>query len=415
MYVKRNIYKESRTMENLSLYIHIPFCVRKCHYCDFLSAPCDDMTKQDYVDALCGEIIERAESFRNKKVDTIFFGGGTPSVLSGEQMEQIMGTVREYFQILPEAEITMEMNPGTVDEEKLAGYKRVGINRLSIGLQSANNEELKVLGRIHTWEEFLHTWEMVRGAGFTNVNIDLMSALPGQTVETYAETLEKVLQLKPEHISAYSLIVEEGTLFHDWFGEDGERQEELPDEATDRHMYEMTEQKLEEKGYYRYEISNYALPGYECKHNVGYWKRKEYLGLGLGSASLLFQESADGLCKNIRCSNVADLNCYLNIGMEQDMFGEFIHDENMWTAEQTKLTKKDQMEEFMFLGLRMMEGVSLEEFEKQFGKSMEEIYGSKLVKLEKQGLLERKEASGRFALTKKGIDVSNQVFVEFLL
>lgn len=402
-------------MKNLSLYIHIPFCVRKCHYCDFLSAPCDDMTKQDYVDALCGEIIERAESFRNKKVDTIFFGGGTPSVLSAEQMEQIMGTVREHFQVLPEAEITMEMNPGTVDEEKLAGYKRVGINRLSIGLQSANNDELKVLGRIHTWEEFLHTWEMVRNAGFTNVNIDLMSALPGQTVETYAETLEKVLQLKPEHISAYSLIVEEGTLFHDWFGEDGERQEELPDEATDRHMYEMTEQKLEEKGYYRYEISNYALPGYECKHNVGYWKRKEYLGLGLGSASLLFQESADGLCKNIRCSNVADLNCYLNIGMEQDMFGEFIHDENMWTAEQTKLTKKDQMEEFMFLGLRMMEGVSLEEFEKQFGKSMQEIYGNKLTKLEKQGLLEQKGDLGRYALTKTGIDVSNQVFVEFLL
>ena len=402
-------------MKNLSLYIHIPFCVRKCHYCDFLSAPCDDMTKQDYVDALCGEIIERAGSFCNKKVDTIFFGGGTPSVLSAEQMEQIMGTVREHFQILPEAEITMEMNPGTVDEEKLVGYKRVGINRLSIGLQSANNEELKVLGRIHTWEEFLHTWEMVRNAGFTNVNVDLMSALPGQTVETYVETLEKVLALKPEHISAYSLIVEEGTLFHDWFGEDGERQEELPDEATDRHMYEMTEQKLEEKGYYRYEISNYALPGFECKHNVGYWKRKEYLGLGLGSASLLFKETADGLCKNIRCSNVADLGCYLNIGMEQDLFGEFIHDENMWTAEQTKLTKKDQMEEFMFLGLRMMEGVSLEEFEKQFGKSMQEIYGNKLTKLEKHGLLEKKEDSGRYALTKQGIDISNQVFVEFLL
>ena len=415
MYVKRNIYKESRTMENLSLYIHIPFCMRKCHYCDFLSAPCDDATKQDYVDALCGEIIERAESFRKKKVDTIFLGGGTPSVLSSEQMEQIMTTVREYFQILPEAEITMEMNPGTVDEEKLAGYQRAGINRLSIGLQSANNEELKVLGRIHTWEEFLHTWEMVRKAGFTNVNIDLMSALPGQTVETYAETLERVLKLKPEHISAYSLIVEEGTLFDDWFGEDGERHEELPDEATDRHMYEMTEQKLKENGYYRYEISNYALPGYECKHNIGYWKRKEYLGLGLGSASLLFKKTENGMCKNIRCSNVSDLNCYLNIGMEQDMFGEFIHDENRWTAEHTGLTKKDQMEEFMFLGLRMMEGVSLEEFKKQFGKSMEEIYGSKLVKLEKQGLLERKEASGRFALTKKGIDVSNQVFVEFLL
>ena len=187
------------------------------------------------------------------------------------------------------------------------------------------------------------------------------------------------------------------------------------DEATDRHMYEMTEQKLEEKGYYRYEISNYAFPGFECKHNVGYWKRKEYLGLGLGSASLLFKETADGLCKKLRCWNVADLGCYLIIGMEQDMGGEFIHDENMLTAEQTKLTKKDQMEEFMFLGLRMMEGVSLEEFEKQFGKSMQEIYGNKLTKLEKQGLLEKKEDSGRYALTKQGIDISNQGFVEFLL
>ena len=402
------------TMKNLSLYIHIPFCVRKCNYCDFLSAPCDDITKQEYVDALCGEIIERAESFREKPVDTIFFGGGTPSVLSGEQMEQIMGTVREYFQILPEAEISMEMNPGTVDKEKLESYKKTGINRISIGLQSANNEELKVLGRIHTWEGFLRTWEMVREAGFTNVNIDLMSALPGQTVESYSETLDKVLKLKPEHISAYSLIVEEGTLFDEWYGEDGERQDQLPDEATDRHMYEMTEQKLEENGYYRYEISNYALPGYECKHNIGYWKRKEYLGLGLGSASLLFKETTGGLCKNIRCSNVSDLNCYLNIGMEQDMFGEFIHDENMWTAEQTKLTKKDQMEEFMFLGLRMMEGVSSQEFEDQFGQSLQEVYGSKIEKLETQGLLEQKEESGRYALTKKGIDVSNQVFVEFL-
>ena len=401
-------------MENLSLYIHIPFCVRKCNYCDFLSAPCDDKTKQEYVDTLCGEIIERAEAFRNRKVDTIFFGGGTPSVLSGEQMKKIMETIIEYFQILPEAEITMEMNPGTVDKEKLACYKKVGINRLSIGLQSANNEELKVLGRIHTWEEFLKTWEMVREVGFTNVNIDLMSALPNQTVESYTDTLEKVLALKPEHISAYSLIVEEGTLFDEWFGDDGNRQNELPDEVTDRRMYEITEQKLEENGYYRYEISNYALKGYECKHNIGYWKRKEYLGLGLGSASLLFDYTKEGEKKNIRCSNVSNLNCYLNIGVEQDMFGEIIHDEYKWTQEQTKLTKKDQMEEFMFLGLRMMEGISPVEFEEQFGKSLQEVYGKKLTKLTNQGLLELIEDTGNYALTKQGIDVSNQVFVEFL-
>ncbi len=410
-------------MNNLSLYIHIPFCVRKCNYCDFLSAPCDEKTRQEYVDALCYEIKERAVRFRDRKVDTVFFGGGTPSMLSGEQMTKIMENVREHFQILPEAEISMEMNPGTVDREKLQCYKRAGINRLSIGLQSANNEELKVLGRIHTWEDFLHTWEMVREEGFTNVNIDLMSALPGQNVETYTETLDKVLALKPEHISAYSLIVEEGTLFDDWFGEEAARVKdipdfvkklELPDEITDRQMYELTEKKLEEKGYYRYEISNYAMPGYECKHNVGYWKRKEYLGLGLGSASLLSDNLTDGK-KNIRCSNTADLNCYLNISVEPGMFGDHFFDENKWVSEQSRLTKKDQMEEFMFLGLRMMEGISPAEFEKQFGQSLQEVYGSKIKKIEKQGLLEYRKDNGNYALTKQGIDVSNQVFVEFLL
>ena len=225
-------------MNDLSLYIHIPFCVRKCNYCDFLSAPCDEDTRQRYVESLCREIEERAEIFRNKKVDTIFFGGGTPSILLAEQMEKIMSAVRKVFRIQTDAEISMEMNPGTVDREKLEAYKRLGINRLSIGLQSANNEELKTLGRIHTWEDFLQTWNMVREVGFTNVNIDLMSALPGQTLESYEETLRKVLALKPEHISAYSLILEEGTPFYEWFGEDGKCQKELPDEVTDRIQFQ---------------------------------------------------------------------------------------------------------------------------------------------------------------------------------
>lgn len=344
-------------------------------------------------------------------------------MLSGEQMTKIMDALKKGFEILPEAEISMEMNPGTVDREKLQCYKKAGINRLSIGLQSANNEELKTLGRIHTWEDFLQTWEMVREEEFTNVNIDLMSALPGQKLETYTETLDKVLALKPEHISAYSLIVEEGTLFDDWFGEEAARVRdipdyvknlELPDEITDRQMYELTEKKLEENGYYRYEISNYAMPGYECKHNVGYWKRKEYLGLGLGSASLLADNPLKGK-KNIRCSNTADLNCYLNISVEPGMFGDHFFDENKWVSERTGLTKNDQMEEFMFLGLRMMEGISPAEFEKQFGQSLQEVYGSKIEKLEKQGLLEYRKENGNYALTKQGIDVSNQVFVEFLL
>lgn len=402
-------------MNDLSLYIHIPFCVRKCNYCDFLSAPCDEDTRQRYVESLCREIEERAEIFCNKKVDTIFFGGGTPSILLAEQMEKIMSAVRKVFRIQTDAEISIEMNPGTVDREKLEAYKRLGINRLSIGLQSANNEELKTLGRIHTWEDFLQTWNTVREIGFTNVNIDLMSALPGQTLESYEETLRKVLALKPEHISAYSLIVEEGTPFYEWFGEDGKRQKELPNEVTDRQMYELTKKLLEEQGYYRYEISNYALKGYECKHNVGYWKRKEYLGLGLGAASLI---------ADVRCTNITDLKTYLEVGEQKDCAHvcqkkkqesvEIDTTSQMWIEEQTELSQTDQMEEFMFLGLRMMEGVSPEEFEKQFGKTLQETYGKQLIKLEEQGLLEFCEETKNYALTLQGIDVSNQVFAEFL-
>ena len=398
-------------MSQLSLYIHIPFCVRKCNYCDFLSAPCDEKTRQDYVNVLCREIAQRAEEFQDRKVDTIFFGGGTPSILSPEQMEQIVSTIRRHFQILSDAEISIEMNPGTVNKEKLVTYKKLGINRLSIGLQSANNEELKILGRIHTWEEFTQTWKIVREAGFFNVNIDLMSALPGQTLESYEETLRKVLGLKPEHISAYSLIIEEGTQFYKWFEEECEGQDEqvgqenatdvnevlgirkskaIPDEITDRKMYELTKALLEEHGYYRYEISNYALKGYECKHNIGYWKRKEYLGLGLGAASLI---------SDVRSTNITDLQTYLEVENQK---------------EETKLSATDQMEEFMFLGLRMMEGISPTEFEEQFGQSLQEVYGTQIAKLEKQGLLEFCRETQRYALTLQGIDVSNQVFVEFI-
>ena len=397
-------------MKDLSLYIHIPFCVKKCNYCDFLSASCEEETRQRYVDALCQEIKQQSEMFQDRNVDTVFFGGGTPSILSSGQIGQIMSAVRKGFRILTDAEITLEMNPGTVDKQKLETYKKLGINRLSIGLQSANNEELKVLGRIHTWEEFLQTWEMVREAGFLNVNIDLMSALPGQTPESYEETLRKVLTLKPKHISAYSLIVEEGTPFYEWFGENGKRQRELPDEITDRKMYELTKRMLEERGYYRYEISNYALKGYECKHNIGYWKRKEYLGLGLGAASLI---------SNIRCTNVTDLKKYLIIAEKKFIDEKKETPLERWKSQEvvtevTELSLEDQMEEFMFLGLRMMEGVSTAEFENCFGKTLSEVYGEAITKLEKQGLLKYSKENRRYVLTAQGIDISNQVFVEFL-
>lgn len=393
-------------MNPLSLYIHIPFCVQKCHYCDFLSAPCNEETKQEYVESLCVEIMQRSKQFKDRKIDTIFFGGGTPSILSAKQFGEIMTTVRQEFQVLPEAEISVEVNPGTVNREKLEAYKEYGVNRLSIGLQSANNEELKTLGRIHTWEVFVQTWNLVRELGFSNVNIDLMSALPGQTKESYENTLKKVLALKPEHISAYSLIIEEGTKFYEWFGEDSSQ---LPDEIVDRQMYELTGEVLEEHGYYRYEISNYALKGYECRHNVGYWKRKEYLGLGLGAASLI---------SNVRSSNVSELEEYLELGqkmkLQMERQEEGKNKEIKWIAGQEELSEKDQMEEFMFLGLRMMEGVSITEFEKQFGESIYDLYGKPIANLEKQGLLKFDEKTQRYALTGYGIDVSNQVFVEFI-
>ena len=320
-------------MNHLSLYIHIPFCVRKCHYCDFLSAPCNEEIRREYVETLCTEIAQRAKRFKDRKVDTIFFGGGTPSLLSAELFGKIMTVLRQEFQIFSEAEISVEVNPGTVDREKLEAYQKLGVNRLSIGLQSADNEELKTLGRIHTWETFEKTWNLVRELGFSNVNIDLMSALPGQTLESYERTLRKVLGLKPEHISAYSLIIEEGTKFYEWFGEEEDvaqvteevqdsnlvdmvaafKAKKLPDEITDRQMYEMTRDILEQYGYHRYEISNYALKGYECKHNVGYWKRKEYLGLGLGAASLV---------ANVRSSNVSELATYLEVGQKVKKIAE---------------------------------------------------------------------------------------------
>ncbi len=394
-------------MKNISLYIHIPFCIKKCNYCDFLSASCTEETRQKYVQALCREMSDKALVYKDRLVDTVFFGGGTPSVLSEKEITEIMNKIKENFKLMQEAEITMEVNPKTITKEKLATYQRLGINRLSVGLQSANDEELKRLGRIHTWEDFLESWNMIREAGFHNVNIDIMSALPEQTCRSYEGTLEKVLKLRPEHISAYSLIIEEGTLFYQWYGPESNGKEKLPSEDTEREMYQMTEEFLKKHGYERYEISNYALPGYECKHNIGYWKRKEYLGLGLGAASLLEKEYKEagktetGKKKMLRASNLTSLE-------------EYLYSNKSWEEEITNLSTKDAMEEFMFLGLRMMEGISGEEFENTFGISLDEVYGKQIKKLMEQGLLEYHQKNKRIALTKYGIDVSNYVFVEFI-
>ena len=382
-------------MGRLGIYIHIPFCQKKCNYCDFLSAPPRKQGEQKrYVEALGREIQREAKGYEGYRADTLFFGGGTPSLLQEDELERLIAALREGFQIEADAEITMEVNPGTVSRAKLECYRRLGINRLSIGLQSADDEELKELGRIHSWQDFLTTWQAVRECGFTNVNVDLMSALPGQTKEGYENTLMKVLALRPEHISAYSLIIEEETPFYSRFGSGGEEAGRLPDEEEERLMYERTGELLLEHGYERYEISNYSRPGFSCKHNIGYWTGKEYLGLGLGASSLIAHR---------RCSRERNLTAYIDKVMAEE--GTVV-----W---QESLSRQEEMAEFMFLGLRLTQGISLEEFKERFGTGSEEKYGKQIEGLIQKGLLYT-PTEGRLALTKKGVDVSNQVFLEFL-
>ena len=382
-------------MKELELYLHIPFCVKKCNYCDFLSAPAEEETRAAYVDALLEEI-RGFEDPEDYEVVTVFFGGGTPSILPGQEIFRIMEALREKFSFRKGAEITLEANPGTVDKEKLSCYKKAGINRLSFGLQSADAEELKKLGRIHTWEKFLESFQLAREAGFSNINVDLMSALPGQTKESWEKTLRQVLALQPEHISAYSLIIEEGTPFYQLYEKDverrdaGEEPELLPSEEEERAMYEATGRILKEQGYLHYEISNYAKPGRECRHNLGYWQRRDYLGFGLGASTLL---------NPVRYKNAEDLEAYLGGDFSKKEF--FV------------LTKDNQIEETMFLGLRVLEGVSKEKFREQFSCELRVVYRKELEKLEQEGLLE--EEGDFVRLTSRGIDLSNPVLAEFLL
>lgn len=371
----------------LSIYIHIPFCVQKCAYCDFLSAPATGKVQEQYLHMLMQEIKQRSTAYAGRYVvESIFIGGGTPTCVDAGLLCQVLSEVKEYFCVKENAEISMECNPGTADEQALRRYRKAGINRLSIGLQSTEDRLLKKLGRIHSYAQFLQTYHTARKIGFTNINIDLMSALPEQTLEDYAKTLDEVLALEPEHISAYSLIVEEGTPFYDM-------ELDLPDEDTEREMYELTRQKLLEKGYTRYEISNYAKEGYACKHNQVYWQRGEYLGLGLGSASLLKEGGTEK-----RLKNNSVLTSYLR--------GDFSNEEEQ------QLTKREAMEEFFFLGLRLMRGVSLFEFVKEYGEDTIADFDEAIVRNIADGLLEQEGEWLR--LTQRGIDVSNYVFERFL-
>lgn len=377
----------------ISLYLHIPFCVKKCHYCDFLSFPGCSLSRQaEYVDAMIQEIHAYCEAAEDYEVKTIFLGGGTPSLLEEELVERLFHELYSVWRAAPETEITIEANPGTLSREKLIGYHTIGINRLSLGLQSTIAQELETIGRIHNYEQFLANYYLAREAGFDNINIDIMSALPGQTLISYGKTLERILKLQPEHISSYSLILEEGTDF--W--ENAEIERALPSEQTERIMYHYTKKCLQNAGYERYEISNYAKPGYACIHNQVYWTGGEYLGLGLGAASYW---------KGARFSNTPDMEEY----MENCSRARITENRK----EIVTATQKSRMEEYMFLGLRMIRGVSIREFERRFGIPMNRIYGTVIRSYIGQGLL--KIEQDRLMLTERGIDVSNSVMADFLL
>lgn len=372
------------------IYIHIPFCRQKCLYCDFVSGCGSDDDMQKYQKALINEI---ESTVIEDTVDSIFFGGGTPSLYPKEYIGEILKLLRKKAVFEENNECTIETNPGTLSYDKLSYYKSIGINRLSIGLQSTNDIELRKLGRIHTFKDFLESYDNARKAGFKNINIDLMSAIPGQTIDSYKDTLKKIIELNPEHISAYSLIIEEGTPFYERYYGDEKFKIQLPDEDAEREMYYYTKEYLEKKGYLRYEISNYAKDGYECKHNMKYWSRINYYGFGAAAASLV---------NNIRYRNIDDRKEYI------DSFGEI----DKIRIEKEELSLKEQMEEFMFLGLRKTKGVNIQEFEKKFKKKVTETYGKVIDKNIKNGLLKQEE--GRLFLTDRGTDISNYVMSEFL-
>lgn len=374
----------------LELYIHIPFCIRKCNYCDFLSFPETESGIAQYCHALKEEIKRTGDQAEGIGVRSVFIGGGTPSILEAEQITEIMTCIRNNFSIEKNAEITIESNPGTLNAEKLNCYHELGINRLSIGLQSTDDDCLRRLGRIHTFQEFEKNYEQARKSGFQNINIDLMSGLPGQSLRGYEDTLNRVTELKPEHISSYSLIIEEGTPFY----KSDSVLQQLPDEDTERKMYERTKEILAQQGYERYEISNYARQGRECIHNLGYWEQVPYLGMGLGASS--FYNGA-------RFSNERNFRKYLSTP-----YLPFEHREDY-----VQVSREEQMEDTMIFGLRKMKGISVSEFEREFGTPIWEMYGSVIERYSNLGLLIQEGDVLR--LTDAGIDVSNRIFEDFIL
>ena len=384
-------------LKRLGIYVHIPFCAKKCNYCDFYSLASGEDEKKAYIEALKREIREVSKNVNHEyRVYTIYFGGGTPSIIKAEYIKEILDEIRSGFKLYEDGffpEITIECNPKTVDMEKLLVYKEAGINRISLGLQSTNDDELRLLGRIHTYEDFLDSYDMVRKSCFTNVNIDLMSAIPKQKITTYERSLDELIKLNPEHISSYSLIIEEGTNFYKKYSENAPLVMDLPSEDEDRAMYELTSFRLAEAGYKRYEISNYAKDGYFSRHNTSYWERVPYLGFGVGASALFEGERYD---------NVGNLKEYIKNAGISDVRRNI-----------TKLSLRDEMSEFMFLGLRLIDGISKQVFTKIFTFTVDEIFGDVVKKQINNELL---IDNGDFLkLSDRGLDISNYVLSDFLL
>lgn len=375
-------------MKEMGLYIHIPFCKSKCFYCDFNSYSDKEYMQDEYISCVIKEIELRYSILEDYTIKSIFIGGGTPTYLNLNAMEKLLSYLRQFT--CDNIEYTCEANPGTLTYEKLCMLKNYGVNRLSIGLQSWDNAILKSLGRIHSNQDFLDNFKLARALGFHNINVDLMFSIHGQTVENFKNTLDNVIALSPEHISCYGLILEQGTPF--WEQYKCGLLEEV-NEDVDREMYYAATEKLEKNGYNRYEISNYAREGYECIHNIIYWRTRPYLGVGAGAHSFI---------GSARFSN--DLN--------PDVYIKKLLNSNLPVVNKEVLSRDDMISEFMFMGLRMTEGIQLDDFKYRFQNGLFELFDTEINRLIRNDLLKLKD--GRLMLTELGIDLSNQVFVEFL-
>ncbi|HAT4213487.1 TPA: oxygen-independent coproporphyrinogen III oxidase [Clostridium perfringens] len=377
-------------MDKISLYIHIPFCAQKCLYCDFPSFARKDHLRKAYIEALNKEIISLREKHNNLEINTIFIGGGTPSVLESDELECLLKEVAK-LNMAKDIEYSMECNPGNLTEEKLEVMKKYGVNRISMGLQAKQDNLLKGLGRIHNYKTFKENFLLAKKVGFNNINVDLMFGLPNQRLNEWEETLREIISLEPAHISAYSLIIEEGTAFYNLYENDKLK---LPTEEEERKMYHLAKKILEENGFNQYEISNYAKEGKECRHNLVYWNMDNWIGVGSASASYM-----DGK----RIKNISSVEEYINsINEKGEAIEEIINN-----------SKNDNMEEFMFMGLRKINGIDENEFKNRFSMNINNVYGEIINKYIDEGLLIRE--SGRIFLSEKGIEISNIIMADFLL